>query len=285
MAINPIPQNPIGESFVWREWFQKLSDQVFGSLGNQNSNAVAITGGSLSNVRITGGDISNVKIVQSFVDNSPMGLQVPAAGSFTQLTTQSFGVVGTTNGQLLIGRTSDNRFVSATLTAGAGVSISNGAGSITISQSISNRYYGSFYDTTTQSAANISTAYAISFNNTDLSSGVSRGSPTSRITVVNAGIYNFQFSLRLSKATSGTGNVFVWADVGGTSVAYSARQITLAGSGADVIASFNFMISMSANTYFRLIWSTDNTDCTINATSAASPVPVIPSAMLSVQQV
>lgn len=28
---NPIPQNPIGESFVWRDWFQRLSDRVFGS--------------------------------------------------------------------------------------------------------------------------------------------------------------------------------------------------------------------------------------------------------------
>lgn len=27
----PIPQNPIGESFAWRDWFQKLSDRVFGT--------------------------------------------------------------------------------------------------------------------------------------------------------------------------------------------------------------------------------------------------------------
>lgn len=27
----PIPPNPIGESFVWRDWFQKLSDRVFGT--------------------------------------------------------------------------------------------------------------------------------------------------------------------------------------------------------------------------------------------------------------
>jgi len=32
MATNtPIPPNPIGESFVWRDWFQKLSDRVFGT--------------------------------------------------------------------------------------------------------------------------------------------------------------------------------------------------------------------------------------------------------------
>lgn len=33
MAIKqfPIPQDKIGESFVWRDWFQKLSNKVFGS--------------------------------------------------------------------------------------------------------------------------------------------------------------------------------------------------------------------------------------------------------------
>jgi hypothetical protein len=29
--LQPIPQNPIGESFVWRDWFQRLSNKVFGT--------------------------------------------------------------------------------------------------------------------------------------------------------------------------------------------------------------------------------------------------------------
>ena len=55
--------------------------------------------------------------------------------------------------------------------------------------------YGTFYDTTTQTAAAINTAYAVTFNSTDLSFGVSTGTPTSRIYVDSEGIYNFQFSL------------------------------------------------------------------------------------------
>ena len=43
MATNPnsnipIPQNPIGENYPWRDWFQKLSNKVYGSLASQNSN-------------------------------------------------------------------------------------------------------------------------------------------------------------------------------------------------------------------------------------------------------
>ena len=67
MATNiPIPQNPIGESFVWREWFQRLSNRVFGSLSDQNSDDVFITGG--------------------VIDNTAIGNTTPAAGHFTTLT-------------------------------------------------------------------------------------------------------------------------------------------------------------------------------------------------------
>jgi hypothetical protein len=61
----PIPQNPIGENFVWRDWFQKLSNRVFGSIGSQDANAVFITGG--------------------VIDNTAIGSTTPASGSFTTL--------------------------------------------------------------------------------------------------------------------------------------------------------------------------------------------------------
>ncbi len=54
--------------------------------------------------------------------------------------------------------------------------------------------YGSFFDTTDQTAAAINTAYAMTFDTTALSSGVTIGSPTSRIYVDRAEVYNIQFS-------------------------------------------------------------------------------------------
>jgi hypothetical protein len=56
--------------------------------------------------------------------------------------------------------------------------------------------YGSFYDTTTQTAAVINTAYGITFNTTDLSYGVTVGSPTSRIYIDRPNVYNVQFRLK-----------------------------------------------------------------------------------------
>lgn len=59
----PIPQNKIEESFVWRDWFQKLSNRVYGSMSKQDANAVLITGGA--------------------IDNTPIGANTPSTGAFS----------------------------------------------------------------------------------------------------------------------------------------------------------------------------------------------------------
>ncbi len=144
------------------------------------------------------------------------------------------------------------------------------------------RSYGSFYDLTDQTAAVINTAYAITFNTTDLSNGVYLGTPTSRVYVDRAGIYNIQFSAQLDKSSASVGEVYIWLDKNGTSVAETAGQITLQGSNAATIASWNYLISLNAGDYFRLMWSTDNTGCFIKHVLTAPPVPGTPSIILTV---
>jgi hypothetical protein len=81
----PIPQDKIGESFVWRDWFQRLSDKVFGTMAQQDASSVAITGGSISNIDLNGNNISNAHITNSFIESTTIGLNNPAAGSFTSV--------------------------------------------------------------------------------------------------------------------------------------------------------------------------------------------------------
>ena len=141
---------------------------------------------------------------------------------------------------------------------------------------------GAFYDTTTQTAAVINTAYAITLNNTSLAQGVSIGTPTSRVYVDRTGSYNIQFSLQLVSSNAASKDVFIWADVNGTSVPDSATKLTLAGSNSALVAAWNFVIRMSAGDYFRLMWSTTNTNVQIAAVAASAPVPAIPSVILTV---
>lgn len=148
-------------------------------------------------------------------------------------------------------------------------------------QLVNNRY-GSFYDTTTQTAAVINTAYPITLNSTQFTNGVYTGTPTSRVYVDRPGVYNFQFSAQLNKSGASAKNVFIWYRLNGNDAAYSATKVTLAGNNAAVVAAWNFVLSMAAGDYFELVWSTDDTGCVIQADVASSPVPAIPSVILTV---
>ena len=141
---------------------------------------------------------------------------------------------------------------------------------------------GAFFDTTTQTAAVINTAYPITLNTTDITDGVYIGTPTSRVYVDRIRTYNFQFSAQLIKASVGTGNVFIWYRVNGVNVANSARKSTLAGSSAVVVAAWNYVVKLNAGDYFELVFSTDDTGCQIVAVAAAAPAPAIPSVILTV---
>jgi hypothetical protein len=146
-------------------------------------------------------------------------------------------------------------------------------------------HYGSFYDTTTQTAAVVNTAYAMTLNSTAESNGVTVGSPTSRIYVANDGVYNIQFSAQLDKAAGSTGNIYIWLDINGTAVANSASHVAIQGTSAETIAAWNWVVSLDAGQYFRIMWSVDDTNVQITAVGASAPVPAIPSVILTVTQV
>jgi len=142
--------------------------------------------------------------------------------------------------------------------------------------------YGSFSDSTTQTAAATGTAYAVTFNTTEYSNGVAVSTPTSRILITDPGYYNFQFSLQLDKSSGATGHTYIWPRINGTNVPRSASEVAIQGAAAENIAAWNFVLEMQAGQYFELMWSVDDTNIQIKAVAAAAPVPAIPSAILTV---
>jgi hypothetical protein len=99
--------------------------------------------------------------------------------------------------------------------------------------------YGSFYDTTTQTAAAINTATKVTFNTTDLSLGVYIGSPTSRVYVDTDGIYNFQTSIQLDSTVASAQEFYLWFVLNGTNVTNSASQVRIQGNNAEVFVACN----------------------------------------------
>ena len=142
--------------------------------------------------------------------------------------------------------------------------------------------YGSFYDTTTQTAAAINTAYAMTFNTVDLSVGVTRGTPTSRIYVDTLNVYNVQFSAQVDKTSGGVGFVWVWLRKNGVNVPDSAGQIRIQGNNAEIIAAWNYIIELNAGDYIELMWEVDDTSVILLADAASAVHPSVPSIILTV---
>ena len=172
----------------------------------------------------------------------------------------------------------------------AGSGQSNSAASSSMGQDLAPLYtpqlednrHGVFFDTTTQSAAVINTAYPITLNSTTITDGVYIGTPTSRVYVDRINTYNFQFSLQLNKASASSKHVYIWYRVNGVDAANSATKVNLSGNDAAVVAAWNFVLKLNAGDYFELVWSTDDTGCQIQAFGASGPVPTIPSVILTV---
>jgi hypothetical protein len=142
--------------------------------------------------------------------------------------------------------------------------------------------YGSFYDTTSQTAAAINTAYAMTFNTVDLSVGVTRGTPTSRIYVDTLNVYNVQFSAQVDKTAGGVGLVWVWLRKNGVNVPDSAGQIRIQGNNAEILAAWNYVIELNAGDYIELMWEVDDTSVILLAEAASAVHPSVPSVILTV---
>lgn len=148
--------------------------------------------------------------------------------------------------------------------------------------------YGAFQDGTDQTAANTTTAYAITFDTTDLSNGVTL-SNSSRLNVSQDGIYNIQFSIQFKNTTNDGQDVDVWFRKNGTDIANSNSRFHLVArkSGGDpshLIAALNFFVSLAANDYVQIMWRTSDVGVSIEHYAAGtSPTrPVIPSVIATV---
>ena len=151
--------------------------------------------------------------------------------------------------------------------------------------------YGAFQDTTDQTAANTTTAYAITLNTTDYSNGVYL-SNSSRLNVRNYGIYNIQFSLQYKNTTNDGQDVDIWFKKNGTNVAGSnsrfhmtARKST--GDPSHLIAAMNFFLEMNANDYVEVMWRTSDVGVSLEhfPTSTTPDRPSIPSAIVTLNYV
>ena len=123
--------------------------------------------------------------------------------------------------------------------------------------------FSSFQDQTTTA----NTATLMTLNTTDFSNGVSID--TSKIRVVRPGIYNLQFSTQFENTDNQIHDMSIWlrqgsgagaaTDITGSTgfVSIPARKSASAGEEAHEIVGWNYFLSMNADDYAQIYWSTN----------------------------
>jgi hypothetical protein len=145
-----------------------------------------------------------------------------------------------------------------------------------------NMPYGAFQDTTDQTAT-ANTATVMTFNTTDFSNGVVV-EDGSKLRVSQAGIYNLQFSVQFQNADTQLHDVSIWlrqdAAGAGTDIAGSAGLISVPNSHGGInghsIVGWNYFVTLDANDFVEIWWSTPSTQVTIQH-YAAGTSPTRPS--------
>ena len=151
--------------------------------------------------------------------------------------------------------------------------------------------YGAFQDSIDQTAANTTTAYAVTFDTTDYSNGVYL-SNSSRLNVRNYGIYNIQFSIQLKNTTNDSQDTDIWFRKNGTNVAGSNSRFSMparksTGDPSHLIAAMNYFLEMNAGDYVEIMWRVSDIGVSIEQypTSTSPTRPSIPSAIATLHYV
>jgi hypothetical protein len=276
----PIPRDEIKESFVWRDWFQRLSDRVYGSLAAQDSNNVTITGGSINNINFNG-----IKITNSTIDNTAIGSSIPSTGSFTSLKLKAplaIAYGGTNNnatptaGAVAYGTGTTYSFTSVGTTGQ--ILTSNGSSAPTWVTPTVVTGYAAYHDTSTVTATSTTTNYVLNIGTVELQSGITLVGGT-KITITNTGVYNFQFSVQLSNPNAAIANVSIWIRINGVDVPNSAGTNGVPAKHGSLnglqIIGWNYILNLSASDYIELWWQSDLTGVQL-ITIPAGTVPVVP---------
>lgn len=134
-------------------------------------------------------------------------------------------------------------------------------------------------------AAAADTAYPITFDAPAMSSGLTQGTPASRITFDEGGVYLLAFSAQITSTSGSTVAFRFWPRINGTDVAGSTIVANLHQNNATTVVSRTAVFQMSAGDYLEVMWAVDSTSGYLHATAATAYAPSAPSASLSVTRI
>jgi hypothetical protein len=144
--------------------------------------------------------------------------------------------------------------------------------------------YGTFISSTDQTLSAINTATAVTYTATEISNGVTLGTPASRIVASQAGYYHVDISAQLASTNASSKSVYIWLEKNGTNLPDTTRAISLTGTGTYFPFSATYDVSLEANQYVRVMWAADDTNVSLDAFAATAFHPAGPAIIVTVTQ-
>jgi hypothetical protein len=144
--------------------------------------------------------------------------------------------------------------------------------------------YARIVKTADQVAGAINTAEGLIWN-TATASGISLGTPASRIVFAKAGTYRLDLTVQIASSTAAAKNIWLWLAVNGTDIAGSAAIETEAASGARAVVTRSDMIMVAAGDYAEVKLAVDDVALFVNAEAATAFAPATSSAVAVITQV
>jgi len=134
-------------------------------------------------------------------------------------------------------------------------------------------------------AAAINTAYAITYDTPAMASGISLGTPASRIVFEEGGTYLLAFSAQIRSTSASTVDFYFWPRINGTNVAGSTIKASLHNNGATTVVSRSAIFQMNAGDYLEVMWAVDDIVGHLRAVPATAFAPATPSTSLSITRI
>ena len=142
--------------------------------------------------------------------------------------------------------------------------------------------HANFIKTADVTAALANTAYKITYDAPVGNSGITQGTPASRIVFEEAGEYVLAFSAQVSSTSASTVHFYFWPSINGVDAANSGMATALHQNNATLVTSRTQIFTVAAGDYLEVNYMFDSTSGFLNYTAAASPVPAIPASTLSI---
>lgn len=134
-------------------------------------------------------------------------------------------------------------------------------------------------------AAAADTAYAITYDTPAMASGISLGTPASRIVFAEGGTYLLAFSAQVTSTSGSTVEFRFWPRINGVDVAGSTIRANLHQHDASFVVGRSAIFNISANDYLEVMWATNRTHGYLEAAPATAYAPAAPSTSLSITRI